>query len=244
MRGEEERCLAAGMDAYLAKPVAIERLRATLERWLAIVEGAPRASSAGAGAAMDRNVLAAWLGDDQEGIQALLAKFRDGAIESDRSGMAGRRPRRLGGLPRTGSRGRRRRSAPPGSGPPPTAWNRRARPATAIAAATGSARSPPNCGARSPRSKAKATGSRAVPSHTRAHRNGNLAGATVGDRQQHSCARTVRIWHWRDHRFTRRIIRLAGVKLTVLRRYGTVAVGAGFRKSLPAGARRLPQVFC
>jgi CheY-like chemotaxis protein len=37
MRGEEERCLAAGMDAYLAKPVAIERLRATLERWLAIV---------------------------------------------------------------------------------------------------------------------------------------------------------------------------------------------------------------
>jgi hypothetical protein len=25
------------MDAYLAKPVAIERLRATLERWLAIV---------------------------------------------------------------------------------------------------------------------------------------------------------------------------------------------------------------
>ena len=85
MRGEEERCLAAGMDAYLAKPVAIDRLRATLERWLAIVEGAPRASSAGAGAAIDRNVLAAWLGDDQEGIQALLAKFRDSAIESEQA---------------------------------------------------------------------------------------------------------------------------------------------------------------
>jgi signal transduction histidine kinase/FixJ family two-component response regulator len=83
MRGEEERCLAAGMDAYLAKPVAIDRLRTTLERWLAIVEGAPRASSAGAGAAIDRNVLAAWLGDDQEGIQALLAKFCDSAIESE-----------------------------------------------------------------------------------------------------------------------------------------------------------------
>ena len=34
MKGEEERCLAAGMDAYLVKPVNIDRLRATLERWL------------------------------------------------------------------------------------------------------------------------------------------------------------------------------------------------------------------
>jgi hypothetical protein len=30
MKGEEERCLAIGMDAYLLKPVNIERLRATL----------------------------------------------------------------------------------------------------------------------------------------------------------------------------------------------------------------------
>ena len=36
MKGEEERCLASGMDAYLVKPVSIERLRATLERWLPI----------------------------------------------------------------------------------------------------------------------------------------------------------------------------------------------------------------
>jgi CheY-like chemotaxis protein len=36
MKGEEERCLATGMDAYLSKPVNIERLRATLERWLLI----------------------------------------------------------------------------------------------------------------------------------------------------------------------------------------------------------------
>ena len=36
MKGEEERCLASGMDAYLVKPVSIDRLRATLERWLPI----------------------------------------------------------------------------------------------------------------------------------------------------------------------------------------------------------------
>ena len=38
IKGEEERCLASGMDAYLVKPVSIERLRATLERWLPVQE--------------------------------------------------------------------------------------------------------------------------------------------------------------------------------------------------------------
>jgi CheY-like chemotaxis protein/HPt (histidine-containing phosphotransfer) domain-containing protein len=85
MRGEEERCLAAGMDAYLAKPVAIDRLRATLERWLAIGDSAQVVPSPGAGAAIDRNVLAAWLGDDRDGIEDLLRKFRDSAIESEQA---------------------------------------------------------------------------------------------------------------------------------------------------------------
>src|SRR5262249_37184192 len=84
MRGEEERCLAAGMDAYLAKPVAIDRLRATLERWLPIGDDAA-APSAGVGVAIDRHVLAAWLGDDRAGIAELLNKFRDSAIESEQA---------------------------------------------------------------------------------------------------------------------------------------------------------------
>jgi CheY-like chemotaxis protein len=82
MRGEEERCLTAGMDAYLAKPVAVERLRATLERWVVIGDGATAAST---GAAIDRNVLTAWLGDDRAGIEELLKKFRDSAIESEQA---------------------------------------------------------------------------------------------------------------------------------------------------------------
>src|SRR5262249_22702376 len=73
MRGEEERCLAAGMDAYLAKPVAIERLRATLERWLPISDTAMAAMSAArTAAATDRNMLAAWLGR----LRATLERWR------------------------------------------------------------------------------------------------------------------------------------------------------------------------
>jgi len=87
MKGEEERCLAVGMDAYIAKPVNIDRLRTTLERWVAIqlppdAEGAAEKSQAGA--AIDRGVLAAWLGDDQAAMDSLFAKFRDTAIETER----------------------------------------------------------------------------------------------------------------------------------------------------------------
>jgi len=84
MRGEEERCLAAGMDAYLAKPVAIDRLRATLERWLPMDDSTPE-RSASTGAAIDRNVLAAWFGNDHAGIEELLMKFRDSAVESEQA---------------------------------------------------------------------------------------------------------------------------------------------------------------
>jgi len=95
MRGEEERCLAAGMDAYLAKPVAIDRLRTTLERWLAIDAVAQPPLSA---AAIDRGVLAAWLGDDHAGIEALLNKFRDSAIESEQAVDTAWRAADLAGL--------------------------------------------------------------------------------------------------------------------------------------------------
>ena len=86
MKGEEERCLAAGMDAYLVKPVSIDLLRATLVRWLAIEETDEEAGddeNGGVGA-IDRSVLASWLGDDKAAINSLLEKFRDTAVDAER----------------------------------------------------------------------------------------------------------------------------------------------------------------
>ena len=41
MRGDRERCLAAGMDDYVSKPITIDGLRAVLERWLPLDSDAP-----------------------------------------------------------------------------------------------------------------------------------------------------------------------------------------------------------
>ena len=39
MQGDDRRCILAGMDDYLAKPVKLETLAATVERWLSRNEG-------------------------------------------------------------------------------------------------------------------------------------------------------------------------------------------------------------
>jgi len=86
MKGEEERCLASGMDAYLVKPVSIERLRATLERWLPVQAESSVGDRPDQGEpteAIDRNVLGAWLGEDRAAIDTLLAKFRETAVEAE-----------------------------------------------------------------------------------------------------------------------------------------------------------------
>src|SRR5262249_20875026 len=87
MKGEDERCIAAGMDAYLAKPVNIDQLRLALERWMPIHDengGAEPKTSPETVAAFDRDVLAAWLGNDRNAIKSLLTKFRDTAVEAER----------------------------------------------------------------------------------------------------------------------------------------------------------------
>ena len=87
MADEEERCIAAGMDACLVKPVKLDRLRSTLERWLSVgrtPDGQSRPDDETDVAAIDRSVLQSWLSDDAMAIDSLLAKFRDTAIEAER----------------------------------------------------------------------------------------------------------------------------------------------------------------
>jgi len=95
MKGEEQRCLATGMDAYLGKPISIDRLQVTLERWLSIRPETEQGDAADAPArsdVLDRSILGAWLGDDTSAVRSLLQKFRDAAIDAEAQvGEASRR---------------------------------------------------------------------------------------------------------------------------------------------------------
>ncbi len=76
MAGEDERCRAAGMDAYLSKPVSLDRLHAVLERWFA--------STTPATPAIDRSVLDPWVEDNEPQRQKLLKRFSTSIEDSRR----------------------------------------------------------------------------------------------------------------------------------------------------------------
>ncbi|MFO1081639.1 MAG: PAS-domain containing protein [Reyranellaceae bacterium] len=70
LKGEADRCAAAGMDGYLTKPLTLDRLRAEIERWL----GAPAAEPAEP--AIDRGVVGQLFGENPAMIDRVLTRFR------------------------------------------------------------------------------------------------------------------------------------------------------------------------
>ncbi|HEY6983438.1 ATP-binding protein, partial [Reyranella sp.] len=67
LKGEAERCLEAGMDDYLTKPLTLDRLREAVARWT-IGNTAP---------AIDRSVVESMFGGNTATVARVLGRFRD-----------------------------------------------------------------------------------------------------------------------------------------------------------------------
>jgi two-component system, sensor histidine kinase and response regulator len=76
MKGDRERCLAAGMDGYVAKPIRPEELRHAIESVLGGAGGAPAEGSGAAGPeAFDRRAALAGLDNDESLLQKVAELF-------------------------------------------------------------------------------------------------------------------------------------------------------------------------
>ncbi|MGG5819755.1 PAS-domain containing protein [Falsiroseomonas sp. HW251] len=89
LKGEDERCYAAGMDAFLPKPLALDQLARALGRHLP-QEEAPGAPADEPGLAMlwDPEALRQLFGDDQARLSKLLGTFREGVQRDGEAVMA------------------------------------------------------------------------------------------------------------------------------------------------------------
>lgn len=83
MKGDRERCLAAGMDDYVAKPVRPNEVAAALQRWVhgpsaedtVPVDAPAPVSGDGAESVLDRETIDNWRTDDPELLVELVQLF-------------------------------------------------------------------------------------------------------------------------------------------------------------------------
>ncbi|MDP9199520.1 MAG: PAS domain S-box protein [Pseudomonadota bacterium] len=81
LRGEADRCRAAGMDDYLSKPAPLRQLKSVLEKWLSAAgdtrpeEHRMTAAAAVSRAPIEAGVLAGLIGDDEGAIGRILGVF-------------------------------------------------------------------------------------------------------------------------------------------------------------------------
>ncbi|WP_052007308.1 CHASE domain-containing protein [Burkholderia paludis] len=98
MEGDRERCLAAGMDGYVSKPVSVEALVREIDRVTAsLPDTAPTLDAAPRPALFDRRIALSQLGNDAALLQELARMLVDGAAaQLDEIDAAAR----LGDLPK------------------------------------------------------------------------------------------------------------------------------------------------
>jgi two-component system, sensor histidine kinase and response regulator len=87
LRDEELRCRAAGMDAYLSKPIRLPQLKAAIEDWLGATARGGTLRNGAREAAMealpaDLNVLAALVGTDPAVIDEVLDAFLESSAQT------------------------------------------------------------------------------------------------------------------------------------------------------------------
>jgi signal transduction histidine kinase/DNA-binding NarL/FixJ family response regulator len=97
LKGEDERCYAAGMDGFLAKPLALELLARTLARFLPAQSAAtgaePGPPPAEIAPLFDPEALRSLFGAEPKRLAGLLASFREGVrrdVEAVTAALAAR----------------------------------------------------------------------------------------------------------------------------------------------------------